>query len=97
MLKVTVRGGPRAITITLEGRIIGPWVEELRRTWEELDPSSESKRCCVDLRGVTFVDAAGQALLQEMYRVGADFLSNSVMTRHLIEEIQRKSGPRKRP
>lgn len=80
------------MTIKLEGRVAGPWVEELRLTWLPLAPSLGSKRLCVDLCEVTFVDAAGKQLLTEIRKGGAVFLADTVMTRHLIEEIERAQG-----
>jgi hypothetical protein len=49
----------------LEGKMVGPWVEEYRRAWLALLPSLQSQRFCLDLRGLTFVEASGTQLLRE--------------------------------
>ncbi len=56
------------LTLKLEGKLLGPWVDELRRVCEELrvPPSN----LCLNLRGVTFVDAAGFSLLVDLVRRG---------------------------
>lgn len=72
----------------LEGRIAGPWVEELRRTWTSLAPSLGSKRLCLDLCEVTFVDTAGKQLLTNLRKAGARLLADTAMTKALVEEIE---------
>ncbi len=72
----------------LEGRIAGPWVEELHRTWISLAPSLGSKHLCVDLCEVTFVDAKGKQVLTDMRKSGARFVADTAMTKSLVEEIE---------
>jgi hypothetical protein len=72
----------------LEGRIAGPWVEELYRAWISLAPSLESKPLCVNLCEVTFVDSAGKRVLKDIWKNGVRFLADTPMTKHLVAEIQ---------
>jgi len=65
MLKIeAVRNGGRGVTLLLEGRLIGPWVEELRLACAQA--RRERMRVSLDLTGVSFVDRAGIALLREL-------------------------------
>ena len=92
MLRITVQEGPRAVTIKLEGRVVGPWVGEFDRTWRSLQPSWGSKKFNLDLRDVSFVDSEGQHLMHEIYeRTGAAFLTNSPLTTYFAEEAMRVS------
>lgn len=87
MLRITVQQGERAQTIKLEGKIIGPWVEEFNRTWQSLANSLGSKKLQLDLSGVPFVDAKGRQLLREIYqRTNASFLTDSPLTRYFAED-----------
>lgn len=75
----------------LEGKIVGPWVEECRQAWLDLAPSLQSKKLSVDLRGVTYVDAAGTQLLQEIHRATrADILADSPLTKYFAEQAKRQ-------
>lgn len=59
-------GAPTAtqVTLILEGQIIGPWVEELRRSCE---PNLlEGGRLTLDLSAVSFADRDGVALLRNL-------------------------------
>jgi anti-anti-sigma regulatory factor len=48
--------------LRLEGQLIGPWVDELRRTCDALSHD----RLLLDLAGVSFVDRRGLDLLQSL-------------------------------
>jgi anti-anti-sigma regulatory factor len=63
MLRIARTEKPGAgCVLRLEGRVIGPWVEELRRSCEEALATSTS--VALDLSGVSFVDRPGVPLLR---------------------------------
>ena len=71
----------------LEGRLIGPWVEECRRAWLALESWRATKKLALDLCGVTFVDEPGIALLREICRsTGAELLTSSPLSKHFAEQ-----------
>lgn len=53
------------VFLRLDGKVVGQWVEELRRSCDEIlrDPGS---RLVLELMDVTFVDADGIGLLREL-------------------------------
>jgi hypothetical protein len=92
MLRITIREGAKGPTIQLEGRIVGPWVEEFSRTWHLLAPSLGSKVLHLDLRDVAFVDAKGRQLLREIYqKTNASFLADSPLTRYFADEAMQET------
>jgi hypothetical protein len=92
MLRITIQEGAKDQTIKLEGKIVGPWVEEFKRSWDSLAPSLGSRKLHLDLRGVAFVDAKGQQLLREIYRAtNACFLADSPLTRYFAEDAMHHS------
>ena len=48
----------------------------------------------VDLTGVTFIDAAGQACLAAMHRQGAEFIAPDCLTKAVVAEITQPPLPR---
>jgi anti-anti-sigma regulatory factor len=65
-MKITVvESSSKAVRLRAEGRLTGPWVEELRRTCDLHAPSG-GIRLTLDLADVSFVDAAGIELLKEL-------------------------------
>ena len=62
MLKISEAGTPNhSVTLKLEGRIVGPWVEELRRICEPFLVENRSLK--LDLAEVSYADAEGVATL----------------------------------
>jgi anti-anti-sigma regulatory factor len=88
MLRVTKTNQNQTITLKLEGKLAGPWVQEVTRVWHD---TTQSPRCgyVVDLRSVTFIDSPGQALLAAMSREGAQLIAADCLTRNIVDEIKR--------
>ena len=62
MLKISQAGkANHSVTLKLEGRVVGPWVGELRQVCETL--LTEGRALKLDLADVTFADASGVAAL----------------------------------
>jgi anti-anti-sigma regulatory factor len=92
MLRITIHEGTKAQTIQLEGKIVGPWVEEFNRTWHSLAPSLGSKELRLDLRDVAFVNTKGRQLLREIYqKTNARFLADSPLTRYFADDAMQQS------
>jgi ABC-type transporter Mla MlaB component len=86
MLRISVQEQPD-IRITLEGKLAYAWVNELRDVCEDVLSRSLSKDVCVELADVSFVDAAGKALLTELSRQGVGLVSDDAAMQALVEEI----------
>lgn len=83
MLRITVDESSRAgVVLRLEGRITGPWVEELRTV---CDTYPDETRLLLDLADIAFADRAGVALLRELRASGADLRHASPL---IAEEIK---------
>ena len=92
MLRITTDNSPRAVTLLLEGRLEGPWVAVLAQCWSGSLRQADGRRLCVNLKGVTFVDADGKARLAEMYAQGAELLGADLETRAIVAEIRATSA-----
>jgi hypothetical protein len=87
MLKITIDNTMNAATLKLEGRLAGPWVSELERSWRAVKDDSRDKPVMVDLCEVTFVDAEGRKLLSWMYEQGARLRTFGCLAKGIVEEI----------
>ena len=69
MLKITeIARNDSGRTFKLEGKLLGPWVDELRNVCTQ--PLDRAEQLGLDLAAVTFVNAAGAELLRELIRQG---------------------------
>jgi len=73
----------------LAGKLAGPWLEELDRTWADVHGDSSGQAVVLDLCEVTFVAPEGRARLESMYRQGALFKASSCFGKNIVEEIVR--------
>jgi hypothetical protein len=94
MLKITTDAQSDPTTLKLEGKIAGEWVNELRRTWNELRRRKLGRAMIVDLSDVSFIDEEGKQLLALMFRQGAEFRSGPLlsMTRLILNRIEQEFG-----
>jgi len=88
MLRITLHESESAIRMVLEGRVAGPWVEELDRVWVETASRIGSKKLLIDLKNVTYADAAGKGVLRQIFsHSGAELVASSLGIRDLVEEV----------
>ena len=74
MLRITIHNDPATRTFQLEGKLAGPWVQELERCWQDTLATPGPPAIRFDLTGVTFIDAAGKEFLAARYVEGAEQL-----------------------
>ena len=87
MLKITTDTDAVRTKLKLEGRLTGPWVEELKTCWQEAGAGKQ--HVGVVLNEVTFIDEAGRKLLADMHRQGVELTAAGCMTKAIIERIIR--------
>jgi anti-anti-sigma regulatory factor len=88
MLKITGQRDAAldSMSLRLEGKLAGPWVEELHSYWRQISGNQQSG-AVIDLTGVTFIDADGKALLTKLWQQGVELRATGCLTRCIIEEI----------
>ena len=65
MLKISQAGKPgKKFTLKLEGRVVGPWVNELRTVCKSL--LANGRALTLDLSDVAYADAEGVELLMSL-------------------------------
>jgi anti-anti-sigma regulatory factor len=71
-----------AQTIKLEGKLLGPWIDEVSKVCAAgTDPSS---RINLDLSALIFVDAAGERLLRDLIARGIEVVACSGYVAELL-------------
>jgi anti-anti-sigma factor len=65
MLKITrVKESKKEITLQLDGRVTGPWIELLRESVESV--LEEGLQLTLDLKNICFIDCEGLALIKNL-------------------------------
>src|SRR5690242_9504081 len=87
MLRITVHQDAHCLTFQLEGRLAGRWVQELKECWQRTAATQQKPIVRIDLAGVTFVDAEGQACLVSLHHQGAELDAADCLTKAIVAEI----------
>ena len=95
MLKITIHTETHSTTLQLEGRLAGPWVEELERSWTSIAKERDKHPLRIDLSSVIYVDQKGKNLLKRLHREGAGLVASGCLTSCIVEEITRPAGSSK--
>ena len=89
MLRITVEKKQEQAAVKLEGKLAGPWVDELEREWASISNGHPGNNIGVDIRGLMFIDAGGRKLLKRMCAEGAKFTAKGLV-KETVEEIRRE-------
>ena len=95
MLRITIAETPTEQRWTLEGRLVQPWVAEMRACWKNRHCAQNGRSCTIDLSGVTFIDSSGLRLLRRLSKEGVGFTGTGIYTKHVVEQL--KTNTRRGP
>ena len=87
MLKITTLMNAESTVLRLEGRLAGPWVQELERCWNSAVGTPTHPLLSVDLSAVTYVDSDGKDLLKKLHQQGAKLIASGCLTSCIVNEI----------
>src|SRR6266436_1523380 len=87
MLRITTEKKRGKTFLTVEGRLAGPWVAALEQCWREFHAASPREKFHVNLCAVSFIDAAGKALLMEIHRQGGQLVAEGCLNQAIVHEI----------
>jgi hypothetical protein len=91
MLKITITETAKEQRWTLQGRLVAPWVDELKMSWKNACRTIQGRRCIVNLDEVTFIDKRGERMLRSMSSKGAKFVASDVYVNHVLDRLKGKS------
>lgn len=96
MLRITVHRDEQTIRLQLEGRLAGPWLEELDETFQRALADKRQPKIEVDLTGLISIDRGGKTYLESMHQRRVEFIVGDCETKSIVDEIANASasGPR---
>jgi outer membrane protein TolC/ABC-type transporter Mla MlaB component len=89
MLRITTEKKRGKTILSVEGRLAGPWVAALEQSWRE---RKQDEKFAVDLCGVSFIDAAGKVLLNEIHQQGGRLIAEGCLNQAIVQEIEGRGG-----
>src|ERR1700733_14998051 len=91
MLKITITNTATVERWTLQGRLVVPWVNELKTSWKRARRAIRRRTCVVNLDEVTCIDKGGERMLRSMSKQGAQLVARDVCVKHVLNRRADKS------
>jgi anti-anti-sigma regulatory factor len=87
VLKITVSETATEDRWILQGRLVGPWVGELKKVWQNAHRGGKPPRCVFDLNDVTFMEKAGDKLLRVLAKQHVKFEASGIYVRGVLSQL----------
>lgn len=91
MLRISVIDSRTERRLVLEGKLVAPWVAELRTAWKTVNGAIECRALVVELKNVCIISQEGENALLELMNAGAKFRCSGVLCKHVIQDLKRRS------
>jgi hypothetical protein len=90
MLKISLSDTRTQRRLILEGKLIAPWVAELRAVWTRVKVELNGRELVIDMANVIIVSQEAENTLLEMMDEGAKFRCRGVLTKHVVQQLARR-------
>jgi hypothetical protein len=92
MLKISIIEGHTERRLIVEGKLVGPWVAELRSACENVNTEIFARKLVVDMRHLTAISQEGENVLFELIQKGVKFRCRGVFTKHVLKQVARRAN-----
>ena len=92
MLRISIIDGQTERRLIVEGKLVGPWVAELRSACDNVKAEPLSRKLVIDMRHVTAISQEGENVLFELIQRGVKFRCSGVFTKHILKQVARRAN-----
>lgn len=90
MFKISIVDTPTQRRLVVEGKLIEPWIDELRSTWTNVSRDVNGRKLVIDLNSLTVISREGEEAIFDLMKQGAKFSCATILTRHVLKGLARK-------
>jgi hypothetical protein len=91
MLKISISDSRTQRRLILEGRMIAPWVAELKTACASVKAELHGRELVIDMEKVTVISQEGENALLQLIKDGVRIRSRGVFTKHILQQLARSS------
>lgn len=84
MLKITTYDNGNRTVLELDGKLVGPWVNELERVWHQ---AKLAGAVYMVLKELGFIDESGKELLARISHSGAALIAVDSLTKAVLHDV----------
>ena len=92
MLKISIMDGHTERRLIVEGKLVGPWVAELRGACENANAELLGRKLLIEMKHVTAISQEGENVLFELIQKGVKFRCRGVFTKHVLKQVARRAN-----
>jgi len=78
--------------VIVEGKLVAPWVAELRNACQEARADLDGRELVVEMKHVTTISQEGENVILELINGGIRFRCHGLFAKHVVKEL---NSPRK--
>lgn len=90
MLRISTIDTPAQRKLVLEGKLVEPWLGELREAFHNASQTLEGRKLVVDLTDVTVISCDAETTLSELMQRGAKFSCSGILIKHMLKKLARR-------
>ena len=90
MLRISTIDSRVQRRLVLEGKLVEPWLGELRDVCRKAQETLEGRKLVIDLTGVTVIGCEAESTLSELILQGAKFSCGGVLFKHVLKRLARR-------
>jgi hypothetical protein len=90
MIKISTFDGRTQRRLVLEGKLVGPWADELRPACEKAKTDLGDRKLVIEVKNLTCINQAGENVLLDLMNEGVKFRGCGVFTRQMLKQIARR-------
>jgi hypothetical protein len=90
MLRISTIDTRSERRLVVEGKLIEPWIAELKTSWGTANENLQGRKLVVDLSNATVISREGEDALQQLMSEGARFSCCGVLNRYLLKRMSHR-------
>lgn len=90
MLRISTIDTRTQRRLVLEGKLVEPWLGELREAFRGASETLEGRKLVVDLTDVTVISCEAESTLSELMEQGAKFSCDGILIKHMLRKLARR-------
>lgn len=91
MLKISLIDSATQRRVIVEGKLIAPWVAELRNACGRARADLRGRELVVEMKHISTISQEGENVILELMDGGIKFRCHGVFTKHVVKQLTRRA------
>jgi len=92
MLKISLIDSATQRRLVVEGKLLAPWVAELRSVCEKARADLRGREFVVEMKHISTISQEGENVILELMDGGIKFRCYGVFTKHVVKQLTRRAS-----